>query len=58
MFGFWCGLYMTFVPQPDITAYELAYICSRNGCEHSFCITQEKYDALPENIKRHFKQEN
>jgi hypothetical protein len=59
--AFWptCALYLAFVPQPDITAYELAYICAHNGCNKGpICFTQEKYDELEPKFKRHFKQEN
>lgn len=52
-----CALYMFFVPQPDITVQELAYICSHRGCEDKVCFELEQYATLPENIKRHFKQE-
>jgi hypothetical protein len=55
---FGCALYMAFSPQPDITTFELAYICSRNGCLSHVCMSQARYDSLEPGIKRHFKQEN
>jgi hypothetical protein len=50
-----CAVYLSFTPLPDITTYELAYVCAHNGCDSKpLCFTQKQYDSLPETIKRHF----
>jgi hypothetical protein len=51
----WAVTYL-FVPLPDITAAELACICSHNACikEIAFAST-EQFEGLPSEIKRHFQ---
>ena len=49
----------TFVPKEDITAYELAIIYSQvhwppNAQGTTVAFPPEKYDALSEDIRRHF----
>ena len=55
-----CDVRAKFVPQKNITAYELAYIVQHNGHgSMPICFSSALWDELPVNIKRHFQdQEN
>ena len=56
---FKCALYAytyLFVPQPNITAAQLAYICSQGGCVKEISFeSQAQFDALPADIKAQFQ---
>lgn len=45
-----------FIPEEDITVYELAVVCSKTGV---LCgqikFADEQFENLPDNIRRHFK---
>lgn len=48
-----------FVPKDDITTQELAYLVSRfcgtSAPRHGVHFTQDQWQYLPDNIKRHFQ---
>lgn len=43
-----------FVPQPDITAYELARIYAAFGHNIRLDISEDDKHQIPEDVKRHF----
>ena len=52
----WAHTFM-FVPTQDITAYDLAFICSKGACTHTPIAFDghPQFEELPENIKRQFQ---
>ena len=44
-----------FVPTADITAADLAYICSHNGCVKEIVISEDQLASMSESVRKQFQ---